>query len=137
MTEAEGLPLVVRTTPANVNDGVPALELVDAIPPIQGMEGRPRRRPMALLGDRAYGSKKNVRGTTARRIISLLAEPGEPHGSGLGTMRYVVERTLAWFNSFRRLRLCYEKKGSHFQALHELAASLICAKRIERLGLGI
>jgi transposase len=30
------------------------------------------------------------------------------HGSGLGRFRWVVERTFAWLNQFRRLRLRYE-----------------------------
>jgi hypothetical protein len=31
------------------------------------------------------------------------------HGSSLGRTCYVVERTLSWFGSFRRLTLCYEQ----------------------------
>lgn len=54
------------------------------------------------------------------------------HGSGLGVLRYVVERTLAWFSQYRRLRLCYERSGVHFQAFHELAAALMCIKAIRR-----
>jgi hypothetical protein len=37
--------------------------------------------------------------------------------------------------NFRRLKLCYERFGEHFQAFHELAACLICANRIEDLDL--
>ncbi len=73
-----------------------------------------------------------------RRVSSLLAPYGKArkeHGSGLGKTRYVVERTLSWMGNFRRLKLCYERFGSHFQAFHELAACLICANRIEKLGL--
>jgi hypothetical protein len=43
---------------------------------------------------------------------------------------YVVERTLSWFGNFRRITLCYEKNGSHFQAFHELAAAILCANRL-------
>jgi len=45
----------------------------------------------------------------------------------------VVERTLAWFGNFRRLKLCYERTGEHFQAFHDLAASVICARKYQRL----
>ena len=38
-------------------------------------------------------------------------------------------------SNFRRLKLCYERSGAHFQAFHELAACLICANRIEQLDL--
>jgi hypothetical protein len=33
------------------------------------------------------------------------------HGSGLGTWRWVVERTFAWLNQFRRLRVRYDKRA--------------------------
>ena len=32
------------------------------------------------------------------------------HGSGLGRWRWVVERTFAWLNQFRRLRVRYDKR---------------------------
>jgi hypothetical protein len=73
-----------------------------------------------------------------RRVRSLLALDGQArteHGSGLGKTRYVVERSLSWMSNFRRLKLCYERFGEHFQAFHELAACLICANRIGVLDL--
>ena len=69
----------------------------------------------------------------ALRIVSLLAPRGaDAHGSGLGRWRYVVERTLACFSHFRRLRLCYERDGMHFQAFHDLAACLLVCSRLKR-----
>jgi hypothetical protein len=123
--------LVVQTSPANLNDSKKALPLLDAIPSIQGPTGRPRFRPAALLGDRAYGSAANIQGVRARRVESLLARPRTRHGSGLGKWRFVVERTLAWFDNFRRLRLCYEKGGRHFQAFHDLAAAIMRTNQID------
>ncbi|MBL9030090.1 MAG: hypothetical protein JNM80_01695, partial [Phycisphaerae bacterium] len=38
---------------------------------------------------------------------------------------------LACFSHFRRLRLCYERWGTHFQALHDLAAALLVCSRIK------
>lgn len=130
ITEAQGLPLVVFSTPANVHDSQPMLDMLDAIPPIQGPRGAPRWRPEIFQGDAAYGSRANVAGVRARGILSLLSKPKIAHGSGLGKYRYVVERTLAWFGNFRRLKLCYERKPEHFLAFHDLAAALICARRL-------
>jgi fructose-bisphosphate aldolase class I len=42
----------------------------------------------------------------------------------------VAERTLACFSHFRRIRFCYERKGEHFQALHELAACCLVVTRL-------
>jgi transposase len=134
VTDADGLPLVVRTGPANVPDAKMALAMLDAIPPCSGARGRPRRRPEAFQGDGAYGIKAVIAAVVRRRVQSLLAPYGKArtgHGSGLGKTRYVVERSLSWMSNFRRLKLCYERFGEHFQAFHELAACLICANRIE------
>jgi transposase len=122
---------VVRTTPANVLDGTLAVPLLDAIPPLPGVRGRPRFRPERFQGDRAYGWETNLAATRARGVTPELARPMEQgHGSGLGRTRYVVERTLAWFGHCRRLKLCYEKHGEFFQAFHELAAALLCANKL-------
>jgi transposase len=85
------------------------------------------------MGDAAYGTPKNIDGVKQRGVVSLLAKPRREHGSGLGRLRYVVERTHTWFGFNRRLRLCYEKTEAHFQAFHDLAAALICARRIHNL----
>jgi transposase len=138
VTDAEGLPLVVRTGPANQPDADLAMEMLDAIPPCAGQKGRPRRRPQAFQGDGAYGIKEVIAAVVQRRVRSLLAPYGKArkeHGSGLGKTRYVVERSLSWMSNFRRLKLCYERFGEHFQAFHELAACLICANQIAQLGL--
>ena len=136
MTDADGLPPVVRTGPANQPDAEWALEMLDAIPPCGGARGRPRRRPKAFQGDGAYGIKGIIAEVVQRRVRPLLAPYGKArtqHGSGLGKTRYVVERSLSRLGNFRRLKRCYERFGEHFQAFHELAACLICANRIEAL----
>jgi len=130
--------LVVKTTPANVRDDQVALPLVEAMPPIPGPTGRPRIKPESLQGDAGYGSAALARFVKWLGITPLLAPLGRkrPHGSGLGKTRYVVERTLSWFGNFRRLKLCYEKWGTHFQAFHELAAAMLCANRLLQLNTG-
>lgn len=130
--------LVVKTTPANTHDGRMALALLAALPPIQGPRGRPRCKPKVLQGDAAYGSaqlSREIKGLGIRPLLKPLGK-NQPHGSGLGKTRYVVERTLSWFGNFRRLKLCYERCGAHFQAFHELAAAILCAKRLAALNSG-
>jgi len=136
ISDAAGVPLVVFVTGANVFDSVGLLPLVDALPKLRPRRGGRRRRykPRALLGDRAYGTNAAVAGLRARGIRPLLSRRHTPHGSGLGKRRYVIERTLAWFNFHRRLRLCYERTGESFQALHHLAAALICHGKLARAG---
>ena len=100
--------------------------LVDAIPPLQGQWGRPRRRPDCVLGDRGYDAAAIRRGLRARHIVSWLAMRRTPHGSGLGRWRWVVERTFAWLNQFRRLRIRYDKRVDIHEAFLSLGCALIC-----------
>ena len=135
LTDAAGIPLVIKTTPANTRDDQVALPLLINMPPIAGPRGRPRSKPKALQGDAGYGSAALadlVKWLGIKPILTPLAR-SRPHGSGLGKTRYVVERTLSWFGNFRRLKLCYERCGTHFQAFHELAAAILCANRWAQL----
>lgn len=136
LTEADGVPLVVQTTPANVPDQRQLPALLEARPAVRGPRGRPRRNPGAIIGDRAYGTQEMIAHVEDEGIVSLLAPRADgTHGSGLGVLRYVVERTLACFSHFRRLRLCYERRGEHFQAFHDLAATLLVCSRLQSIGL--
>jgi transposase len=131
------VPLVVQTTPANIPDQNQLPKLLKAFPNVQGPRGRPRGKPGALFGDRAYGTKAMIALVKSQRIESFLApRADDTHGSGLGKVRYVVERTLACFSHYRRLRVCYERTNKHFQAFHDLAACLLTVSRIRSLVIG-
>jgi hypothetical protein len=133
LTDATGIPLVVQTTPANVPDQQQLPELLDALPAVQEPRGRPRRHPTRIFGDRAYGTKEMIGLMAMLHIYSFLAvRSSDTHGSGLRIFRYVVERTLACFSHFRRIRICYERSGEHFQALNEIAACCLVAVRLKR-----
>ena len=112
---------------------MPLVDMVERLPAIQGPRGRPRKRPSALIGDRGYGFPWIIAAIKAKRIRSLLCPRGSEHGSGLGRRRYVVEQTLAAFGQCRRIKMCYEKTELHFQAFHELAASLLCFWRLKQV----
>lgn len=113
-------------TGANAHDVTQLLPLVDGIPPVRGRRGRPRSRPAIVQGDRAYDSEPHRRQLRRRGIRPLLAKRRTPHGSGLGTTRWVIERTIAWLRQFRRLRLRYERLPEIHEALLSLGCSLIC-----------
>jgi len=127
----------VHTTPANVRDEQPLEQMVKNLPPVQGPRGRPRCRPKELYGDRGYGFAWVIAMILAMRIRPQLAPRGSEHGSGLGQVRYVIERTMVWFGHWRRLKVCYEKTGAHWQAYHELVASLICFRRWQKIIAGL
>ncbi len=80
---------------ANTHDTGTLGEMVDAMPRVAGKPGRPRWRPEVMLADRGYESRANLNTLRRRGIVPLIARRGQPHGSGLGTLRWVVERTLS------------------------------------------
>jgi transposase len=134
LTDADGIPLVVQTSPANQRDDTKLEDLLEAFPVLaDGDEARTvHYQPAVLMGDRGYGFPHIIEVVLMYGIDPLLAERGrdKPHGSGLGGQRYVVERTMSWWTHFRRINLCYERTKEHFQGLHQLAAAVICANKL-------
>jgi transposase len=126
LTDGRGIPLAATLTAANVNEVTQLLPLVDAVPPVAGKPGRPRRRPERLYTDRAYDSEAKRRELRRRGIEPFLPKQKAPHGSGLGVFRWVVERTLSWLHGFRKLRLRTDWNSEVQQAFLTLACSVIC-----------
>nr|WP_237281920.1 IS5 family transposase [Streptomyces griseochromogenes] len=133
VTDAQGIPLAVSLTGGNHNDVTQLLPLLDKVPPVAGVVGRPRHRPDALLADRGYDHDKYRRLLWQRGIRPVIARRGEPHGSGLGIFRYVVERTIAWQHGFRRLRIRWERRDNIHEAFLGLATCLITYRHVHRL----
>jgi transposase len=61
-------------------------------------------------------------------IRPFLAKRGQPHGSGLGKFRWVVERTIGWLDNFRRLRTRYDRRADIHEGFLACAKSLICLR---------
>lgn len=133
ITDGQGIPLAITLTGGNRNDVTQLLPLLDKIPAVAGRVGRPRRRPDALLADRGYDHDKYRRLLWQRGIRPVIAKRGEPHGSGLGVFRYVVERTIAWLHGFRRLRIRWERRDDIHEAFLRLAVCLITHRHVQRL----
>jgi transposase len=125
--------LVVHTGRANQNDETRLEGLLLWLPVIPTKSGTPRR-VRTVLADAAYGVAWVIAlivGMGYRALLKPRGKAGEVHGSGLGTKRYVVERTMAWLDNDRRLRVCYERTWGSWQGFHELSACVFCAKRLQ------
>lgn len=125
-------PTARAVTAANVPDILQLEPLVAALPAVAGRPGRPRRKPGAVQGDRAYWSRARHARLAAQGIVAVVAKPGSPHGSGLGVFRWVVERTLAWLHRFRRLALRYERRADAHEAFLTLGCALITWRYLKR-----
>ena len=132
LVDGKGTPLAVRITGAQRNESLQAMPLLDDVPLIRQPRGGRRRRPDALYGDRQYGTPRNREGLKRRRIEDHLARPRTPHGSGLGKIRWVVERTLSWVGQARRLKIRYDKLPAIHRAFHFLQLARICCKILQR-----
>ncbi len=133
IADAQGIPLAVSLTGGNRNDVTRLLPLLDKIPSVAGTVGRPRHRPDALLADRGYDHDKYRRLLWQRGIRPVIAERGQPHGTGLGIFRYVVERTIARLHGLRRLRIRWERRDDSHEAFLGLATCLITYRHVQRL----
>jgi hypothetical protein len=80
--------LAVTLTGGNRNDVTQLIALVEAVLPIRGRRGRPRRKPRELFADRGYDHDKYRRQLRARGITPRIARRGVAHGSGLGRTRW-------------------------------------------------
>lgn len=125
LTDAAGVPLVVKTAPANQHDVKTMLPLVVDMPAVAGKPGRPKRQPAMIVADKAFDDE------SLRIILRWLdIEPVLPHRGedehGLGVWRWFIERTISWLHQFRRLRIRWDRRPEVHQAFLSLAAAIIC-----------
>ncbi len=119
-------------TAANRPDDGLLAALVDAIEPVRRPRGRPRRRPAKLHADKGY-DYPHCRATLRQRgITPRIARKDVESKTRLGRHRWVAERTLAWLNQFRRLRIRDERREDIHQAFLDLGCALICLKQLRR-----
>ncbi len=128
--DAGGVPLAVTLTGANRHDVTQLVPLVDAIPPVAGKVGAPLRKPGVVVADRGYDFDSHRMRLACRNVPTLIARRGVPHGSGLGVLRYVVERSLALLHQFRRLRTRFDKRDDVHESFMKLGCIVMCWRRL-------
>lgn len=132
MVDRAGVPLALVLTGANRHDSMALTAVVDAIHPVRQKRGRPRKRPDKLHADKGYDFDRCRRDLRRRAITPRIARRGIDSSEQLGRHRWVVERTFAWINQFRRLAIRYERHADLYRAFLILAAAIICFKAISR-----
>ena len=131
MGDRHGLPLASLLTGANRHDSVVFDDVLDAIPPIRTPAGRRRKRPAKLHADKAYDMPHCRQALRRRHIRCRIARKGIDSSERLGCHRWVIERTLAWLNRYRRLTVRYERRADLHQAFLTLGCALICFHALE------
>jgi transposase len=130
LVDQTGLPLAWSLTGSNRNDVEQLIALVETVPWVRGVVGRPRRRPDSILADRGYDSERHREELRRRGIKPVIARRRTESGSGLGRYRWVVERTFAWLHNFKRLLVRYERRGEMHQAMLALGCCVVCYRRL-------
>jgi transposase len=126
MVDRDGVPLVIRAVPANRSDHLEILPAVISFPAVGGKPGRPCTHPKKLYADAGFDCE------ATRSILRWLGiEPhiryrNNPHGSHLGRIRWVVERTISWIKGLRRMRVRYDRSAISIDAWTTIAAAVVC-----------
>ena len=137
LTDAAGMPLANRTTPANGNERAQVVPLLDAICLRTGKRGRPRKRPKVLATDKGYDAqdlrqqlrKRSIRAQIPKRVWKTKPPRGRP--IKIDVPRFQAERTFAWFQKkYRRLVVRWERLAACFAAFLAIATIHMWIQRL-------
>jgi transposase len=126
LVDRRGSPLAFTLSGANIPDGKMMEPTLEALAPIKRPVGRPRKRPAKRHADKAYDAAAKRHELRRRGITPRIARRGIESSERLGRYRWVVERTHAWINQFRRLKIRYERRSDIHVAFLHLGCTLIC-----------
>lgn len=112
-------------TPGQVHESTEFEAVLDAVRIPQPV-GRPRKRPDAAAGDKAYGVRHAREWLKARRIEDVIPtksnqKPRENFDREKYRRRNVVERCIGWIKEFRRVATRYEKLAVNYLGMLKLA----------------
>ena len=123
VASTDGLPLGALPSAANVHDTRLFPHRLRLALAVCAAIGRP-------YADAGYDSADN-RGLCVREgIRPLIREVGQPHGSGLGAVRRVVEHDCAWLLANKRLDRRHDRLGRVILALLTAACIFVIANRL-------
>ena len=123
VVSTDGLPLAVIPSPANVHDSRLFPDLLRLAQGVCAAIGR-------LYADAGYDSADNRWPCLRDGVQPHIRKVGEPHGSGLGKVRCVVEHGCAWLLANKRLDRRHDRLGRIILALLTAAAIFIVANRL-------
>jgi putative transposase len=128
LVDGRGVPLSLVVSAANVNDHIALPELLNNHAVV-----RPRptcAEPQHICLDAAFDNEPTRQTLCREYYVSHIAPKGgrpedSPQHPGGQARRWVVERTHAWFDRFRRLVVNWEKTTESRYAFLCLASALI------------
>ncbi len=137
ITDANGMPVVAITTPANGDERQQVLTMLAQIRLATLKRGNPKRRPKTLAADKGYDANwlrhslrtKGIRPQIKKRHLRGKKPKGRPIEEIVP--RYQQERSFSWFQrKYRRLVVRWERLKVCFDAFLLLACSYIWFPRL-------
>ncbi len=118
--------MAIRICGSNWSDQREILPLIqEDFPQVGGRPGRPRIGPDEVYADAGYDSENTREVLRCMGMKPFIRKRGAPHGSHLGRVRWVVERSIAWLKGLRRLRFRYDRSASIIHGWATLAMSIL------------
>lgn len=134
ITDRAGLPLSLVFASGNRHD-YPL-----TFPALRRLKVGQRTRPEKLLGDKGFDGNalrrtlrhRHIQGNIPERQFQKRRKRGRPpvYDKDLGRERYVVERTISWLKSFRRVKFRYDYSAVSFRAFLLLGCIVVCVRRL-------
>lgn len=127
--DRNSLPLALRADPASRGERDALLALVDGLCEEWPSVG-------TLLTDLGYKGVKFVGELKSRGYDLVVKKCGDGKGRFQPTeIRWTVERSFAWLQSWRRTAIAYERKLEHFEAFAFIAFSSMMAAWLTDIGM--
>lgn len=126
-TEGKGVPIAGVPAPANRHDSPLLAPTLDAVERNLGVLGE----DVTAHLDAGYDSDKTRVELDGRGMVGEIAVKGVPAPIQAGT-RWVVERTHAWMNHFKKLSRCTERRKSCVELFLALVMAIIVVRCLIR-----
>jgi transposase len=128
--DGRGRPLTFVVTPGQRHDSVVFEQLLDQGKVRRSTAGRPRLRPVRIVGDKAYSSAKIRKLLRKRGIRATIPTPSNQRrlpkfDHEAYRWRSRVERLINRLKQLRRVATRYEKRAHNYLAMLTIAAILI------------
>lgn len=122
-TTGNGIPVACTATAANVNDTTMFERLFLSAFAVMS-------KIRTVYADKGYDAERHRVLCQQFSVEPHIHKRGSPTGSGLGKLRWPVERTNAWLLENRRLALRYDRLGFIIQTLLQAACIFLVARRV-------